>query len=497
MTLGLPSWSAVAADNNQATPYGISGTDAVSTIDNWGRQVMDSVKEFYIDSQWASFGLAPGYVAIAPVYVNATQFTIAGNITAAATPYRKIKLYGTIFGTRTGIILSSSYGGSDTTITVLMDEGVALTSNISQVFFGIVSASFPALSSVVTMPSNVIFGGNMDMNPWQRGTSFTAISSGSMSADGFKWFNSSSAVVDIQNQADSPAITLSGNYGSTCLSLSVSTADASTAAGDYAGIFYHVEGYDAACINHGFYTLSFWVKSSTTGTYCVSFRNSGADRSYVATYTINTANTWEYKSIPIGQASSSSSGTWNYTTGIGLRISFTLMCGTTYQTTAGQWNNGDFLGTSAQTNLMGTVSNNFKLQFVSLTKGISSGFWIQEYNRAEVLAKAQRYYSKTYDASTAPGTSTLAGAYIGVPISINGQAMSFQDRFPATMRAAPTITIYGSTGVINTMRDTSGGVNVSATTTTIGTSGCAIYNNVSLSSALIVLACHVVRDATL
>ena len=117
-------------------------------------------------------------------------------------------------------------------------------------------------------------------------------------------------------------------------------------------------------------TLSFWVMASLTGTYCVSFGNSGSDRSYIAEYSISTANIWQQVTITI--PASPSAGTWDYFTGSGLVIGWALAVGSTYQATAGSWQSGNYLGSSNQVNACNSASNTFYLAQVQLTVGTAA-----------------------------------------------------------------------------------------------------------------------------
>jgi len=112
--------------------------------------------------------------------------------------------------------------------------------------------------------------------------------------------------------------------------------------------------------------LTFWVKSPKTGTHCIAFQNSGQDRSYVAEYTVSAADTWERKTISV--SFSETGGTWDYATGVGLRVIATLMAGTTYQTTAGAWQTGNYMGTAAcaANNLLDNIANNFLISQADL-----------------------------------------------------------------------------------------------------------------------------------
>src|SRR5574343_133448 len=127
--------------------------------------------------------------------------------------------------------------------------------------------------------------------------------------------------------------TVSGRGATNSLSLTVSTADASMGSGDYYVIEQIVEGNSVSDFMFGTanartITVSFNVRSSVTGTYCLSVRNSAFNRAYIAEYTINAANTWERKTITI---SGDTSGAWLTDTGVGLRLGFILGGGSTYR----------------------------------------------------------------------------------------------------------------------------------------------------------------------
>ena len=203
-----------------------------------------------------------------------------------------------------------------------------------------------------------------------------------------------------------------------------------------------IEGYNATDLGFGAtgasaVTLSFWVKSSITGTYGLGLTNgSSADtwytatRSYVATYTINTANTWEYKTITI---SGDVAGTWGKTNGVGIDVVFDIGSGTTYETTSGAWTTGGFNRTSACVKLGSTASATFQITGIQLEKGtVATSFDYRDYGRE--LAMCQRYYfplltnPTAYMASWHNGSARIAGT------------------FPVTMRAAPTAIFVGSTG---------------------------------------------------
>ena len=241
---------------------------------------------------------------------------------------------------------------------------------------------------------NKIINGKMEIA--QRGTSFAAAGSGVYTLDRWVPSSSTAGVVTISQQADVPA----DNEFQSSLRVAVTTADASIAASDNFGVFQNIEGFNVRDLIGRTFTLSFWVRSSKTGTHCVSLRNGAGDRTYVAEYTVSAANTWEKKSITVSSGLITA-GTWNWTNGLGLSVGFNLYCGSTFQTTAGSWQTGNFLATANQVNCLDTIGNIFAITGVQLEVGsVATPFEHRPYG-AE-LALCQRYYYRN--------TAGVAGA---------------------------------------------------------------------------------------
>lgn len=262
---------------------------------------------------------------------------------------------------------------------------------------------------------NKIINGKMEFA--QRGTSFAAVASGAYTLDRFQWQHSGTGVVTVSQQADVP----SSNEFQNSLRVAVTTADTSIAAGDISAVRHAVEGYNVRDLIGKTLTLSFWVRSSKTGTHCVSLLNSAGNRSFVAEYTINSANTWEFKSITIS-GGLITAGTWDWTNGIGVALWFMLAAGTTWQTTAGAWQTGAFYATSNQVNCLDSTANIFAITGVQLEVGsVATAF---EHRPVGVeLALCRRY--------------TRVQAY-QVP------ATTAQNLGTIDMRAVPTITGGGA-----------------------------------------------------
>jgi hypothetical protein len=181
---------------------------------------------------------------------------------------------------------------------------------------------------------------------------------------------------------------------SNSLKFTVTSADTSLTAGQYANMRQNIEGFNTADLNWGTasaatVTLSFWVYSSLTGTFGGSLRNSASDRSYPFTYTINSANTWEKETITIP---GDTTGTWvGATNGIGLTVIWGFGVGSTYSGTANAWQSGNYLAPTGATSVVGTNGATFYITGVQLERGsTASSFEYRSYG-AE-LALCQRYY---------------------------------------------------------------------------------------------------------
>jgi hypothetical protein len=175
-----------------------------------------------------------------------------------------------------------------------------------------------------------------------------------------------------------------------CTSLSAYTVGA----GDVFNIAQNIEGFNTADLGWGTanaktVTLSFWVRSSLTGTFAGVIKNSASSYSYPFTYTISSANTWEYETITIAGPTA---GTWiGATNGVGVRVLFTLGCGSTYIGTAGAWAAANYYGATGNTNVVSTNAATFYVTGVQLEVGSqATSFDFRDYGRELILC--QRYF---------------------------------------------------------------------------------------------------------
>lgn len=240
---------------------------------------------------------------------------------------------------------------------------------------------------------------------------------------------------------------------------------ASAGAGGYAYLRQMVEGLNVYDLGWGTasaatITISFWVRSSLTGTFGFVLRNSAGDRAYGATFSISSANTFEYKTVTIP---GDTSGTWLTTNGVGIGMFFDLGCGTNLEVTAGSWQAfSNALGVASTTKLTATTGATMYITGVQLEKGSTATSFDYRPYSAE-LAMCQRYYQRSnlfrsgsYYASSA--TTVRSGAY----------------QFVATMRAAPSIT-FSSTSFNNASGISTDGIEVSHFQTYCNTLGAGAF----------------------
>ncbi len=317
-------------------------------------------------------------------------------------------------------------------------------------------ASSASAYSTVKMPTfsyrNRIINGDMRVDQRSAGASVTPAGGGSAyySCDRWQQFLSQSSKYSIQQSTTSPA-------GFTNSLLATSLSAYSVLAADNFSLSQQIEGFNVADLGWGAsgaltVTLSFWVRSSLTGTFGGALANSAVNRSYPFTFTISTANTFEYKTITVA---GDTTGTWLTNNGTGLRVWFSLGSGSTYTGTAGAWAAADYRSATGATSVVGTNGATFYVTGVQLEVGtVATPFERQLYNAQ--LAQCQRYYEHSYSQDTAVGTSTDTGT-----VSTRSPQADMQDtiQFAVEKRATPTITFYTNLGVSGSWRSMTAATN--------------------------------------
>jgi hypothetical protein len=345
----------------------------------------------------------------------------------------------------------------------------------SGAFSGAVSGTTGTFSGNVQMASanggqlaglrNRVINGNMTI--CQRATSTAGITGSTQSflVDRFRTGGqATAAVVTTSQSSDVP----SGLYGFSAR-IAVTTADTAVASTDVFAIVQPIEGYNIRDLFGTTFTLSFWVRSSKTGIHCVAFSNSGTDRSYVVEYTISVANTWEYKTITVS-GGFTTAGTWDLANGTGLSLRFTLVAGSSFQTTAGAWNTGNFFGTSGQVNCLDTIGNIFAITNVQLEVGpVATPF--EQIPIGLSLQLCQRYFQTNSYAMTVAKATVSAQFF---PIVWN-----------VPFRVTPTGFTYS--GFVD--NDTSGATALAIYVPTAnGASGFTVSGTVTVGSRLLTVA---------
>jgi hypothetical protein len=230
---------------------------------------------------------------------------------------------------------------------------------------------------------NRIINGDMRIDQRNNGASVTPTNSQYL-VD--RWQASLTQASKYTAQQNAGSVTRPTGY-SNYLGFTSSSAYSVTS-GDIFGFGQIIEGFNAADFGWGTanaqtVTLSFWVRSSLTGAFGGAVKNDGDTRNYPFTYTINSANTWEYKTVTIA---GDTSGTWNSTNGAGINIRFSLGCGTTYSGTAGVWTATNIWQPTGSTSVVGTNGATFYITGVQLEAGsVATPFERRDYGREEIL----------------------------------------------------------------------------------------------------------------
>ena len=198
-------------------------------------------------------------------------------------------------------------------------------------------------------------------------------------------------------------------------SIKVTTTTANTPnAGDYFGVNQLIEGYNCADLDWGkatakSVTLSFWVKSSLTGTFGGGIRTGdNSNYSYPFTYTISTANTWTYTTVVIPGPTA---GTWNTGNGQGLDVWFSVGTGSTFSGTANTWAASNYVNATGSVNVVSTLNATWYITGVQLEKGTTaSSFEFRSYQKELMLC--QRYYQTTASITGVGANSTTFQGFV-------------------------------------------------------------------------------------
>ena len=285
---------------------------------------------------------------------------------------------------------------------------------------------------------NRIINGAMVIDQRNNGASSTCGADQTFITDRFSVRNNTTLTNKISAQQNQGSVTAPAGFTNY---LGVTSQSAySVATGDYFAIQQSVEGFNSADLNFGTsnaktITISFWVRSSLTGTFGGALGNGAYNRSYPFTYTISAANTWQQISITIP---GDTTGTWvGATNGTGLQLFFGLGVGSSNSATAGSWQAVGAVSATGATSVVGTSGATFYITGVQLEVGTTAtNFDFRSYGTE--LQLCQRYYYQHASYAFTGGAATIG--LVAFNTATDGRIML---TLPTTMRTYPSL-VQGS-----------------------------------------------------
>jgi hypothetical protein len=299
---------------------------------------------------------------------------------------------------------------------------------------GVGSAASPVTLNSLAYPTegsvnfrNRIINGDMRIDQRNAGAAVTInAASQTYTLDRWRGFGQATdGVFTVQQSATAPT----GFTNS--LLVTETTADASICSTQVYVLSQSIEGLNVSDLAWGTanaqtVTISFWVRSSLTGTFSGSLKNSAGSRSYPFTFTISAANTYEQKSVTIP---GDTTGTWLTTNGIGIGLTFNIGSGSNRLGTAGAWAAANLDGATGSTSLISTNGATFYITGVQLEVGsVATPFERRPFGTE--LALCQRYF---YLFASGNNANLGVGGYY------NSTYVTTTATFPVTMRAAPSL----------------------------------------------------------
>lgn len=295
-----------------------------------------------------------------------------------------------------------------------------------------VSVAQSVASGVSLGFKNKIINGAMVIDQRNAGASVTQTTTPVYTVDRWFCYGTAGSKFTVQQNAGSvtPPAGFTKYLGCT------SSSSYSVLTGDALGVGQLIEGLNVADLGWGTVnaqpiTISFWVRSSLTGSFGGALQNAASNRSYPFSYTISAANTWEYKTISIA---GDTSGTWLTTNGIGLQVLFTLGAGATYSGTVNTWAASNLWQPTGSTSVVGTNGATWYITGVQLEVGTqATNFEYRDYGRELIMC--QRYCQVLTQ-----GTSFIGGA------AFSGSRANIYYYPPVVFRTNPSMTYPSVTG---------------------------------------------------
>ena len=372
----------------------------------------------------------------ADVYLNGVKQVVGTDVTATS---------------GSSVVFASALAANDVVEVVAFDTFQAAAINADNITSGTLNTARIADDSITNdklanpKGRNLIINGDMRIN--QRG--FASDVDNDYTVDRFVYQSSQADKFTITQDTDTP----SGEGFVNSLKF-VTASAVSIGASDYFMITQAIEGYNAAVLNLGTssartFTLSFWTRSSLTGTFGGAIGNAGT-RYYPFTYTISSADTWERKTVTVA---GDTTGTWATDASHGLIVRFGLGVGSTKSGTAGAWAAGEFFSATGATSVVGTGSATWYLTGVQVEAG-STASDFEHIQYTEQIQLCERYFNKSYALSVAPGTANTIEGSIAIRNGnfTDNNSPFWHVSFPTRMRTEPTVTTFdyaGNSGKVN------------------------------------------------
>src|SRR5512143_1796621 len=302
-----------------------------------------------------------------------------------------------------------------------------------------------------TVFKNAIINGAMMVDQRNAGAAVTPTAGVLYLLDRMKTIITASSKLTFQQSTDAPPglpasmkITVASSY--------------SPAAADAILLEHNIEGLNSARFGFGQtwakkICVSFWVKGSVAGTYPVALVNSGSARSYVGTYTIAVANTWEFKFVTL---TADTSGTWATDTSVGVRVRFDLGSGSNFSTAAGAWAAGNFLRTAGTTTFVSQANGStLFITGVQFEEGpLPTAYELLPFD--VVMLRCQRYFEKSFAIGTAPASAVGVdtGEWRITAIQAGAVVLRAYQTFVVRKRiASAPVTIYNPVAAGSQARD--------------------------------------------
>jgi hypothetical protein len=317
---------------------------------------------------------------------------------------------------------------------------VSATSIVGVATAGITTAYIGSVNDgPISGARNRIINGDMRIDQRNGGASVTANAGTAFSCDRWRSYLNGTGTLTFTQSSVVP----NGNFTNSILITVTGTGSPTESACSQTIEGFNISDFGFGTANAIPLTASFWVRSSVTGTYFFSLRQGSGSRSFVSPFTISTANTWQQVTVSIP---GDTSGTYNTTNGAGFIFQICVGATSLQTSTINAWQSGNYVCTSAQTNLASTNGATFYITGVQLEPGtVATPFERRSYSQELSLCYRYCFVEDNNDGAGGYGsyrwfayghTDNTAGATVGRAL-------------PVTMRTAPSGTISNQTHFIS------------------------------------------------